>query len=118
MDKNVERWLRADGLALIAGWRRWGADFKEVASRMGVSNIALKRWAEAHEEIARALEIDSQAADFLIEEAVFNKALAGDVKAVEFWLKYRGKTGSRSSNDGELQSDTDYSRLAELINEI
>jgi len=116
MEKNVERWLRADGLALIAGWRRWGMDVKGVAVKIGISHAMLKRWAAEHEEIAKALEIDSQAADFLIEEAIFKKALAGDVKAVEFWLKYRGMTGGNPNLPQD--DDVDYSSLASLINVV
>jgi hypothetical protein len=91
---------------------------------MGISQVALRRWAEAHAEIAKALEIDAEAADFLIEEAVFNKALAGDAKAIEFWLKYRnagsnhGSLGSLGSFDSSsAQGGVDYVGLASLINE-
>jgi hypothetical protein len=115
MEKNIERWLRPDGLALIAGWRRWGADLKEVASKMGVTQATLKRWAATNEEIAKAMEIDKQAADFLVEQAIFNKALAGDTKAVEFWLKYRGAYSTTPTTGSD--DSIDYAGLASLINE-
>jgi hypothetical protein len=83
---------------------------------MGVSRAALRRWAEAHEEIAKALEIDAEAADFLVEEAIFSKALAGDTKAIEFWLKYRSAANSFASS-AEAQTHVDYTNLASLINE-
>jgi len=94
MDKGLQRWLRRDGLALIAGWRRWGLDIKEVAGKMGVSVARLKRWADEYEEISVALEIDAAAADFLVEEVVFRRAVEGDQKAAEFWMKHRRDRGN------------------------
>ena len=119
---KVDRWLRKDGLALIAGWRRWGADAREVAQRMGVSFAQLRRWEKEHAEIGQALEVDSEAADFLVEEEVFRQALEGDKKALEIWIKYRnqktetrnqkteGAAGQARNNDG-----VDYVALADLI---
>jgi len=114
MEKGLQRWLRPDGLALIAGWRRWGADVKEVARKMGVSWVQLKKWGDVHEEIGQALAIDAEAADFLVEEVVFAKALEGEQKALELWLKHRSALLG-AGRDGGVKG-VDYVSLAELIN--
>ena len=114
MDKSIDRWLRRDGLALIAGWRRWGADESEVAKRMGIPWATLRNWAKTNEPIANALATCKEAADFLVEEALFNLALDGDKKALELWLKYRGQgTGAKGQ---KLQDGADYVELARMIN--
>jgi len=82
-------------------------DERGVAKRMGVSFVQLKKWAEEFEEIARALEVDGEMADFLVEETVFNKALSGDQKAIEFWMR---RVGEKEVRDG-----LDYVALADLI---
>jgi len=102
----VDKWLTAGGLAKIRGLRR-RMDERGVAKRMGVSFVQLKRWALENEEIARALEVDGEMADFLVEETVFNKALSGDQKAIEFWMRRMGEK--------EVRDGLDYVALADLI---
>jgi len=124
--RKVDRWLREDGLAKIAGWRRWGADLKEVAGNMGVSFAQLKRWAAEFEEIGAVLELDGEGEDFLVEGVVLDKALGGDQKAIEFWLRYRGRGkasrqvrgdsgGVRGDSVGVGAGGVDYVLLADLI---
>jgi len=113
MNKKLERWLRRDGLALIAGWRRRGADEGDVAVRMGIPWATLKNWAKNHEEIATALAMDGETADFMVEEALFQAAQSGDKKALEMWLKHRENTGAAKNsrpNDG-----ANYTTLAAMI---
>ena len=105
-EREQERWLTAGGLSMIRGLRR-RMDEKGVAAAMGVSLARLRRWALENEDIKKALEIDGQMANFLVEDTVFNKALAGDQKAIEFWLKRGGQP--------ERQL-VDYTSLADLIN--
>ena len=108
------------GLALIGGWRRQGVCAAEIAAKMGVSAATLKRWADENEEIGAALRIDREAADFMVEDVLFSRSLAGDHKAYEFWLKHRmpekwGKTAVGNGGDEDMKV-VDYGRLAELIN--
>jgi len=112
--KHLDRWLRKDGLALIAGWRRWGASPREVAKKMGVTYAQLCRWADEHGDISAALEIDARAADFLVEEVVFRRAVEGDQKAAEFWLKRRASL-KEDAADGGAGDGADVLRLAALI---
>ncbi|MCL2376285.1 MAG: hypothetical protein FWC76_02700 [Defluviitaleaceae bacterium] len=118
MGKKIGRWLVPQGLALISGWRRQGEGLADVAGKIGVSAAQLKRWAAEHEEIDAALRIDKEAADFMVEGALFDKALAGDHKAYEFWLRHRmpEKWGKAAKEDEGIRAVADYGRLAELIN--
>ncbi|MCL2170018.1 MAG: hypothetical protein FWB74_08360 [Defluviitaleaceae bacterium] len=113
--KKPDRWLKKDGLVMIAGWRRWGADLKEVAKNMGVTMAQLERWADEFDEIRGALEKNGDVEDFLVEETVLQKALDGDQKAIEFWLKYRGRDNLAKNQDAKAQDGVDYVMLADLI---
>ena len=120
MQSNASEWLTREGLALIAGWRRHGETPEQIAERMGVGLKVLERWRGEFEEIGQALQIDRDMADFMVEEALFNKSLGGDAKAYEFWLKHRmpDKWGKAVAADerGEVAQGADFAQLAELIN--
>ena len=119
--KRVDKgfWVTAQGLALIGGWRRGGAEACEIAGRIGVTEAMLGRWADEHEEIGAALRVGREEADFMVEDVLFNRALEGDNKAYEFWLKHRmpGKWGkvAEAAEDGAGKA-VDYAGLAEMIN--
>ena len=117
MGKRIDKWLTAQGLALLGGWRRQGDDLKEIAKKIGVSRPVLRQWAAEHAKINEALQVDKEIADFMVEEVLFNKSLAGDPKAYEFWLKHRmpGKWGKPAEAAAHAQP-ADHGRLAELIN--
>jgi len=119
LGKRIDKWLVPQGLALISGWRRQGEGLEEIARKMGVSASTLRRWREKHEEIAEALRVGREAADFMVEGALFDKALAGDYKAYEFWLKHRmpekWDKSAKKGDGGEVVTGG-YVKLAELIN--
>ena len=113
-------WLTVQGLALISGWRRQGDNAAEIADKMGVTEAALKRWSDEHEEIDAALRVGREAADFMVEDVLFGRCLEGDHKAYEFWLRHRmperwGKAESGGGAGGGGKP-LPYERLAELIN--
>jgi hypothetical protein len=113
LEKGLDRWLRADGIALIAGWRR-RMDVCEVAKKMKVGLAKLMRWAAENEAIGEALCIDGEAVDFMVEEIALKKALDGDLKAVELWLKYWGQKADVRGQMSE-ERGADYAMLAEMI---
>ena len=117
MAKRVDKWLSKEGLALIGGWRRQGFGEAEIAVKMGISESTLERWKGGHEEICRALLIDRETANYMVEDVLFSKSLAGDQKAYEFWLKHRmpGKWGKGAGKEDGAAGDG-VVRLAELIN--
>ena len=54
----------------------------------------------------------------MVEGVVLKKALGGDQKAIEFWLKYRGRMGADvGMSDGLEGKGADYLVLAQMIGE-
>ncbi|MCL2171274.1 MAG: hypothetical protein FWB71_03895 [Defluviitaleaceae bacterium] len=116
--KKRENWERADNLARLAGWRRQGLCDGEIAKRMGISRAALLRMAGENEEIAEALRIGRDAADFMVEGKIFEMATEGNLKAIELWLKHRMPQqwgGAKDAADA-AKIGADIPRLADLIN--
>ena len=110
----MDFWKTKEGLALIAGWRRRGESLPQIAKRMGIDESELDELCALDEVIARVLRIDKDTADFLVEEAVFRKSIAGDQKALEFWLKHR--MPEKWGKDTTTKPTADYQSLAALIN--
>ena len=102
----------------MSGWRRQGDSIAEIAGKMGISTNTLRRWSLAHEEIRQILLIDKDTANFMVEDVLFNKSLAGDSKAYEFWLKHRmpGRWSKEPAKEAASEGQGDFVRLAELIN--
>lgn len=116
MKKGVDGWLTKEGLAMIAGWRRWGVSEKEIAKKMGVSLAALKKGVGEFDELKVALELCPEGVDYMVEDVVLKKALGGDQKAIEFWLKYRGRMGNKEAlGTQEDAAGVDYVALAQMI---
>jgi len=117
MQNKVKNWLCDEGLALIMAWRRDGKTKKEVADKLiGVSLATLEKASKAHEDLRMALATSKEGADALIENVVFDKASAGDLKASEFWLKHRAPEKWGKHNEKSKSSQENYINLADMIN--
>ena len=87
MSKKIDemRLLRARSM------RRMGASLKEAAAFLRISQRELVKVAEG--------DVDNELAGYMVEDAVFKKAVAGDLKACEFWLKHWGKKACETKVD-------------------
>lgn len=84
-----QKWLKEENLTLLRGWARNGLTDEQIAYNMGIATGTLYRWKNEHSEIREALKESKEIADLAIENALYNKALAGDTTAMIFWLKNR-----------------------------
>jgi len=117
MGKKVDKgfWLSVEGLALLGGWRRQGDELDVVADKAGVCLATLKRWGREHEEIGEILRRDREVVYYMVEKVLLDKGLAGDQKAGEYWLRYRGL--GVAGDDVEVEDrGMDYVGLAGMIN--
>ena len=83
------KWLEEDGLTLIEGWARDDLTHEEIAARMGVGRSTLYDWRMKYPQIAEALRRGRELTDYLVEKALLEKALAGDLRAQMYWLNNR-----------------------------
>ena len=109
---KIDEWLSPGKLALIEGWARDGLSMEQIAQNMRINRRTLFRWKSENSTIATALETGQEAANYMVENALF-KAATGyfyeetvedesevrkskrtyrkyakpDSKAMELWLK-------------------------------
>lgn len=86
---KYRRWLEPDGLLLLEGWARDGLTDEQLAHNMGITAKTLYVWKNEHSAIREALKKGKEVADYEVENALYQKALAGDITAIIFWLKNR-----------------------------
>ena len=90
---QYEEWLTKDALMLLHGWKMAGLTDVDIAKKIGINPRTLEKWKAQHGQIGQALKRGKEGANYIIENALFNKALQGNTTAMIFWLKnnYRDK---------------------------
>lgn len=132
------RGIYAPGFVTVAKTMcRMGAIDKDLAEAFGVSCITIENWRRQHPEFAEACAIGKSAADDMVEQALFHRAIGyehaatkffnhngtvitadyierypPEVAAAIFWLKNRRKKTWRDKQELEV---TDNTPTGELI---
>jgi len=87
--KNKYETHVADRLDVIRGWCRDGLTEEEIAKRLGIVRSSLQKYKNEYSDLSDALKEGKEAADYRVENALYNKAINGDTTAMIFWLKNR-----------------------------
>lgn len=111
---KYEYWLTPEGLALLAGWARDGLTDEQIAYNMGISRKTLAEWKKTYGDIGDTLKKGKDIADYLVENALFQNALAGNTTAQIFWLKNRKPSLWRDSVKAESDKEEQQARIALL----
>lgn len=114
---KFEYWLTDDGLTLLEGWARDGLTDEQISHNMGVACSTLRLWKDKYSAISAALKKGKEVVDYEVENALLNKALAGDTTAQIFWLKNRrpDKWRDKPSDDKQQTAVEDLNPLAEKL---
>ena len=86
--RKWDPWLTEDGLLRIRGWARDGLIDKDIAKSMHVSYSTLRAWRDRFPEIAEALSQGKDAADRVVENALYMSA-TGFTKTVRKPVKVK-----------------------------
>ena len=102
---KYQQWLEPDGLLLLEGWARDGLTDEQIAHNMGITAKTLYEWKNKYSDICEVLKKGKEVVDYQVENALLNKALAGDTTAQIFWLKNRrpDKREVDGGEDGEVR---------------
>jgi len=77
--KRKAFWLSEDGCMLIAGWRRNGVSFREIATKnIGVSMTGFWGWYRQSENLRKACANAKDLADTTVEDALYRRAVGYD----------------------------------------
>lgn len=66
-----------------------GLTDEQIAVNMGIDYSTLRGWKKKFAAFSTALKKGKEVADYAVENALYKKALSGDVGAICFWLKNR-----------------------------
>lgn len=110
---KFEYWLTKDGLTLLEGWARDGLTDEQIAHNVGITATTLYEWKKRFSKISEALKKGKEVVDYDVENALLNKALAGDTTAQIFWLKNRRPDKWRDKP--EVPGDSDALKKARAL---
>ncbi len=83
MAAKFDQWLTEEGLLRIQGWARDGLTLKDIAKNMGCSLTTIKTWRDRFPEIAEALKEGKDAADRVVENALYRSACGYTIEITE-----------------------------------
>lgn len=113
---KYEYWLTDDGRILLEGWARDGLTDEQIAHNMGVSVSTLNNYKIKYLDILESLKKGKEVADFEVENALYKKAVAGDVTAIIYWLKNRRPKKWRDKPDVTIEDA--MKKLDEVLEKI
>lgn len=111
---KVDYWLTDDGLLLLSAWARDGLTDEQLANNMGVSVSTFYNYKRDHVTILEALKKGKEVVDIQVENALFKKAINGDITAQIFWLKNRKPKQWRDKQDVDLSAGVTVTPEKEL----
>ena len=114
---KYQKWLEPDGLILLEGWARDGLTNEQISKNMGISRETLNEWKKTYSDISDALKKGRQVTDYMVESALLQSALDGNVAAQIFWLKNRAAKKWKDKPLDETDEDT-LKKLKELLGGI
>ncbi len=118
MKGKYKDWVSEDGCMRIKGWARDGLTDADIAYNIGISPQTLCEWKNRFPELDEALKEGHAPVDTLVENALLQKALAGDTTAIIFWLKNRKPQQWRDRRDKDEPKDRTVTiRFADSVKE-
>lgn len=105
----------------IAEWVKQGAQDKDIYERLGISKQAFYVYKEKYDDFKDILKKNLEYCTDKVENALYEKALKGDVVAQIFWLKNRRpdlwkEKPETKKDDGKSKLDTLVGALNSLAN--
>ena len=92
-------------LGVIEGWARDGLTDKQIAGKMGISEVTLNSYKKKYPKFFKSLKKGKEVVDYQVEKALLNKALGGDTTAQIFWLKNRRPDKWRDKQEHKVEQD-------------
>ncbi len=125
-----------DKLILVEGWTRDGLTDEQIAKNLDISSASFYKYKLEHSEFSEALKKGKEVADYMVENALFKRALgyqydevteergeitkvvtkemAADTTAQIYWLKNRRPEKWRDKPD----SDEKLKKLIALLSKL
>lgn len=105
MAQKYQEWINPDGLLRIEGWCRDGLTQVQIAKNMNIALGTLLMWRKKYPALESTMKRGKDVADREVENALFNRAVSGNVTAQIFWLKNRKPDEWRNFNERNTKED-------------
>lgn len=99
----------------IESWVKQGATDEEIYKRLGISKQSFYTYKEKYVDLFDLLKKNYEYCTDQVENALFEKAMKGDVVAQIFWLKNRRPDKWRDKPEVENKKDDSTEKLDSLI---
>lgn len=99
---RIEEWSTEEQCLRIQSWATRGDNVEDISKKIGIASRTFYEWLKRSPAINKAYHSGGEIAVALVENALFKKALSGDLGAICFYLNNRA--GKYWSNRPELQN--------------
>lgn len=112
--------LKSEWKIRLHGWKRNGLTDEQIAKNLGCARTTIYDWAKKYPDIANALKVGKEEANFMVENQLFRKALDGNVTAMIFYLKnnWRDKYSDSPLSPEEIKLAKERRRKAKAEADI
>jgi len=86
---NLEHWLKEEQLEMLTLWARDLYTNREIAEKMGISEITLQKYRRQHPEIDDAIRKGKEVVDECVESALLRSALGAKTRKVKVVQVYK-----------------------------
>lgn len=80
---NYKEWKTPESLVVLEGWARDGLLEKDMAGKIGISPQTFSEWKKKHPEFLEAVKKGKEVIDYVVENALLNRALGHEKKVIK-----------------------------------
>lgn len=101
---SITDWETVEKLQLLEEWSTQGLYIKDIAAMMGVCVTTVYDWMNKNPEIAAAIKKGRDKSIDMVENALFQSAINGNVTAMIFYLKNRAPERYKDRVDNNINT--------------
>ena len=102
---SITDWETVEKLQLLEEWSTQGLYIKDIAAMMGVCVTTVYDWMNKNPEIAAAIKKGRDKSIDMVENALFQSAISGNVTAMIFYLKNRAPERYKDRVEKNINTD-------------
>ena len=102
---SITDWGTVEKLQLLEEWSTQGLYIKDIAAMMGISVTTVYDWMNKNPEIAAAIKKGRDKSIDMVENALFQSAINGNVTAMIFYLKNRAPERYKDRVDNNINTN-------------
>lgn len=102
---SITDWGTVEKLQLLEEWSTQGLYIKDIAAMMGVCVTTVYDWMNKNPEIAAAIKKGRDKSIDMVENALFQSAINGNVTAMIFYLKNRAPERYKDRVDNNINTN-------------